>query len=122
MFGQDDILDGVYSDVANQNELPMLQQHFLGVIASNCSNLAVLESRCWCRELDFRAFESPSPCACRDGQEDDRTPMCGVKSARITTFRRPSSRMVRDKFAAYTDVMEYCVLDAKRKRRRSGFR
>lgn len=106
MFGQDDILDRVYGQVAVLNQLPTQQRELLNFISNNCENLRVLEVGAGVGSSTVGILETLAPVT-GDGQNG----RCTVSIYTYTDISAAFFEKAKEKFKCHRDIMEFKVLD-----------
>lgn len=116
MFGQDDILDHVYADLADLGNLPSQQEQFLKCLAQNRTGLKVLEVGAGVGSSTKKVLECLAPLA-----EDGRVIWSSVAQYTYTDISAAFFERARKKFPAYQGIMSYEVLDAEKDVAHQGF-
>ncbi|KXL46852.1 MAG: hypothetical protein FE78DRAFT_30538 [Acidomyces sp. 'richmondensis'] len=116
MFGQDDILDRVYGQVAVLNQLPSQQRAYLNIVSSNCENLQVLEVGAGVGSSTVGILESLAPVTSK-GQRG----RCIISTYTYTDVSAAFFEKAKEKFKHYRDIMEFKVLDAARDVANQGY-
>ncbi|WPH00651.1 iterative type I polyketide synthase [Acrodontium crateriforme] len=115
MFGQDDLLDHVYGQVAYLGNLPKLQKEFLNIAAENASNLKVLEVGAGTGSSTHGILDGLAPIS----PESDLPWSVGKYT--FTDISSAFFEKAREKFKRHQGIMEYKVLDAEKDPEAQGF-
>ncbi|KAL9122567.1 MAG: hypothetical protein Q9187_000881 [Circinaria calcarea] len=109
MFGQDDLMDRVYGQVAHLGDLPALQAEYLKLVGENKSNLRILEIGAGTGASTVPMLEklvSLSP--------DGVMTASRIETYTFTDISSAFFEKAKEKFKSYGDIMEYKVLDAEK--------
>lgn len=109
MFGQDDLMDRVYGQMARLGDLPALQAEYLKAVAQNKTNLRILEIGAGTGGSTvaiLNELTSVSP--------DGHLVESHVKNYTFTDISAGFFEKAKHKLAPFADFMEYRVLDAEK--------
>lgn len=121
MFGLDDVLDRVYSDLVALGDLPAYNRAFLDVVARSSTNLQILEVGAGVGSSTVPVLEALAPVT---GEDDKQAIDMAELRVSKYTFTDISSRFfekARTRFKAHQPILEFKTLNAEVDGEKQGF-
>ncbi|KAI1505135.1 iterative type I polyketide synthase [Biscogniauxia marginata] len=109
MFGQDDLLDRVYGQVAHLGDLPALQNEYLKLVGESKTNLRILEVGAGTGSSTVPMLEQLTSVT-----SDGVLMSSRIETYTFTDVSAAFFEKAQEKFKSYRDIMEYKVLDAEK--------
>lgn len=121
MFGIDDLLDRVYSDLVALGDLPAYNRAFLDVVAGSSTNLQILEVGAGVGSSTMPVLEMLAPLTGKDEKQTLNMAKLRVSKYTFTDISARFFEKAQTKFKAHQPIMEFKTLNAEVEGEKQGF-
>ncbi|KAL1970828.1 hypothetical protein VTN77DRAFT_2662 [Rasamsonia byssochlamydoides] len=120
MFGLDNILNQVYSDVAESGNLPELFRAYLEIVYHNNVDLNILEIGAGTGSLTAPLLETLSPRAASKNEENATVDSSVIARYTYTDVSAAFFEKAKDRFKRWTNILDFRTFDIEKEAKDQG--